>query len=83
MIALGVIAVAASIYLVYVLEILKFKHRRTRQLRARAVAHASLDPQRDIDRPPLSLSTGLWTLVPSGLSCSRRACCPCSAARVQ
>jgi UDP-GlcNAc:undecaprenyl-phosphate GlcNAc-1-phosphate transferase len=33
MIALGVVAVAASVYLVYVLEILKFKSFRARQLR--------------------------------------------------
>jgi UDP-GlcNAc:undecaprenyl-phosphate GlcNAc-1-phosphate transferase len=33
MVALGVIAIAASVYLVYVLEIFKLKHLRTRQLR--------------------------------------------------
>ncbi len=33
MIALGVLAIAASVYLVYVLEILKFKNRTTRELR--------------------------------------------------
>lgn len=34
MIGLGVLAAAASVYLVYVLEILKFKSRRSRELRA-------------------------------------------------
>jgi UDP-GlcNAc:undecaprenyl-phosphate/decaprenyl-phosphate GlcNAc-1-phosphate transferase len=33
MVAIGLIAVAASIYLIYVLEILKFKNRRARELR--------------------------------------------------
>ena len=33
MVALGVIALAASVYLVYVLEILKFKNRRAEQLK--------------------------------------------------
>ena len=33
MVAIGLIALAASIYLIYVLEILKFKSRRTRELR--------------------------------------------------
>ena len=33
MVAIALIAVAASIYLIYVLEILKFKNRRTRELR--------------------------------------------------
>ena len=33
MVAIGSIALAASIYLIYVLEILKFKSRRTRELR--------------------------------------------------
>ena len=33
MVAIGLIAVAASIYLIYVLEILKFKNRRVRELR--------------------------------------------------
>jgi UDP-GlcNAc:undecaprenyl-phosphate/decaprenyl-phosphate GlcNAc-1-phosphate transferase len=33
MVAIGLIAVAASIYLIYVLEILKFKNRRTREIR--------------------------------------------------
>ena len=34
-IALGVLAIAASVYLVYVLEILKFTRRRTEEMRAR------------------------------------------------
>jgi UDP-GlcNAc:undecaprenyl-phosphate GlcNAc-1-phosphate transferase len=34
--AIVLVAIAASVYLVYLLEILKFKHRRTRQLRAQA-----------------------------------------------
>jgi UDP-GlcNAc:undecaprenyl-phosphate GlcNAc-1-phosphate transferase len=33
MIALGLLALAASVYLVYVLEILKFKHRRTDEIK--------------------------------------------------
>ena len=33
MVAIGLIALAASVYLIYVLEILKFKSRRTRELR--------------------------------------------------
>ena len=33
MVAIGLIAVAASVYLIYVLEILKFKNRRARELR--------------------------------------------------
>ena len=33
MIALGVLAIAASIYLVYVLEILKFRHFRAREIK--------------------------------------------------
>jgi UDP-GlcNAc:undecaprenyl-phosphate GlcNAc-1-phosphate transferase len=33
MAAIGVIALAASVYLIYLLEILKFKNRRTRELR--------------------------------------------------
>ncbi len=35
MIAIGVVALAASVYLVYVLEILKFRHRRARELKRR------------------------------------------------
>jgi UDP-GlcNAc:undecaprenyl-phosphate GlcNAc-1-phosphate transferase len=34
MVVLGVVALAASVYLVYVLEILKFKGLRARDLRA-------------------------------------------------
>ena len=35
LVALGLVALAASVYLVYVLEILKFRHRRAGQLRTR------------------------------------------------
>jgi UDP-GlcNAc:undecaprenyl-phosphate/decaprenyl-phosphate GlcNAc-1-phosphate transferase len=33
MVAIGLVAIAASVYLIYVLEILKFKNRRARELR--------------------------------------------------
>ncbi len=39
MIAIGLIALAASVYLVYVLEILKFKHHRARVLRRHRAGH--------------------------------------------
>ena len=49
-VAFGVIAIAASVYLVYVLEILKFRRFRERQLRREAVTHGEAPPsQREID----------------------------------
>jgi UDP-GlcNAc:undecaprenyl-phosphate/decaprenyl-phosphate GlcNAc-1-phosphate transferase len=62
MIAIGVVAVAASIYLVYVLEILKFKSFRTRELR-------QADPdtsEHEIDeRVRRELETGEFERVPT------------------
>src|SRR5918996_2316336 len=43
-VAFGLVAVAASFYLVYVLEILKFRRFRERQLRRDAVAHGEPPP---------------------------------------
>ena len=39
MVAIGLIALAASVYLIYVLEILKFKNRRVRELRTADPGH--------------------------------------------
>src|SRR5918996_2102528 len=43
-VAFGLVAIAASFYLVYVLEILKFRRFRERQLRRDAVAHGEPPP---------------------------------------
>ncbi len=43
-IGFGLVAVAASVYLVYVLEILKFRRFRTRQLRREAIRHGEAPP---------------------------------------
>ncbi|HEV2075620.1 MAG TPA: MraY family glycosyltransferase [Thermoleophilaceae bacterium] len=47
MVGFGLVAVAASVYLVYVLEILKFRRFRSRQLRREAVAHGEAPPPED------------------------------------
>jgi UDP-GlcNAc:undecaprenyl-phosphate GlcNAc-1-phosphate transferase len=46
-VAFGLVAVAASVYLVYVLEILKFRRFRARQLRREAVASGEAPPPED------------------------------------
>ena len=46
-VAFGVMAVAASLYLVYVLEILKFRRFRERQLRRAALAHNGAAPAQE------------------------------------
>jgi UDP-GlcNAc:undecaprenyl-phosphate GlcNAc-1-phosphate transferase len=60
MVVLGLLALAASVYLVYVLEIFKFRRLRERQLRA-------LDPQtseHEIDtRVERDLETGEFQAV--------------------
>ncbi len=43
----GLVALAASVYLVYVLEIFKFRRFRARQLRREAVAHGEAPPPED------------------------------------
>jgi UDP-GlcNAc:undecaprenyl-phosphate GlcNAc-1-phosphate transferase len=43
----GLVALAASVYLVYVLEIFKFRRFRARQLRREAVAHGDAPPAED------------------------------------
>jgi UDP-GlcNAc:undecaprenyl-phosphate/decaprenyl-phosphate GlcNAc-1-phosphate transferase len=50
MIGLGVAALAASIYLVYVLEILKFKRVRTRELRAADPATSDVEVDSRVER---------------------------------
>jgi UDP-GlcNAc:undecaprenyl-phosphate GlcNAc-1-phosphate transferase len=47
LIGFGVVAVAASLYLVFVLEIFKFRRFRERQLRREAVAHGEPPPPSD------------------------------------
>jgi len=48
LVALGVLALAASVYLVYVLEILKFTHRRSIQLRRTAPQTTEQELQRRV-----------------------------------
>lgn len=65
-VAFGVIAVAASFYLVYVLEILKFRRFRERQLRRDAVAHGDVPPtQEELDEEiEREVETGEFEAVP-------------------
>ena len=62
----GLVAVAASVYLVYVLEIFKFRRLRERQLRREAAAHGDPTPSQDeldaeIER---EVETGEFEAVP-------------------
>jgi UDP-GlcNAc:undecaprenyl-phosphate/decaprenyl-phosphate GlcNAc-1-phosphate transferase len=50
MVAIGLIALAASIYLIYVLEILKFKNRRTQELRSSEPASSEHEIDRRVQR---------------------------------
>jgi UDP-GlcNAc:undecaprenyl-phosphate GlcNAc-1-phosphate transferase len=60
MAGLGLLALAASIYLVYVLEILKFRRLRERQLRQREPATPTWEIEREVER---EVETGEWEAV--------------------
>jgi UDP-GlcNAc:undecaprenyl-phosphate GlcNAc-1-phosphate transferase len=57
---LGLLALAASIYLVYVLEILKFRRLRERQLRQREPAAPTWEIEQEVER---EVETGEWEAV--------------------
>ena len=59
-IAFGLVAVAASVYLVYVLEILKFRRFRARQLRRQAIRHGEPAP------PPAAVDAEVEREVETG-----------------
>ncbi len=59
---IGLIAVAASVYLVYVLEILKFKHWRARELRRRDPDTSEFEVQQAVER---DIETGEFEQVRS------------------
>lgn len=67
-VAFGLLAVAASVYLVYVLEILKFRRFRERQLRRDALAQGQTPPtQQEIDEEiEREVETGEFEAVPRG-----------------
>ena len=50
MVAIGLIALAASVYLIYVLEILKFKNRRVRELRTADPATSEHEIEEQVQR---------------------------------
>ncbi|MDX6670081.1 MAG: UDP-GlcNAc:undecaprenyl-phosphate/decaprenyl-phosphate GlcNAc-phosphate transferase [Solirubrobacteraceae bacterium] len=60
MVALGLLALAASVYLVYVLEIFKFKRSRAQQLRARDPATTEHEIESVVER---ELETGEFAAV--------------------
>jgi UDP-GlcNAc:undecaprenyl-phosphate/decaprenyl-phosphate GlcNAc-1-phosphate transferase len=60
MAAIGLIALAASVYLIYLLEILKFKNRRTRELRT---AHPTTSEHEIDERVQREVETGEFERV--------------------
>ena len=60
-VALGLLAIAASVYLVYVLEILKFTRRRAAELRAEDPATSEHEIAAAVER---ELGTGEFEAVP-------------------
>ncbi|HEY2637616.1 MAG TPA: MraY family glycosyltransferase [Solirubrobacteraceae bacterium] len=60
MAALGLVALAASVYLVYVLEILKFRRLRERQLRGREPEADEIEIERRVAH---EVETGEWEAV--------------------
>jgi UDP-GlcNAc:undecaprenyl-phosphate GlcNAc-1-phosphate transferase len=59
---IGLIAVAASVYLVYVLEILKFKHWRARELRRQDPDTSEFEVEQAVER---DIETGEFERVSS------------------
>ena len=67
MVCFGIVALAASVYLVYVLEILKFRRFRERQLRRQAALDGGPQTQEEIEAEIVrDVETGEFEAVQSG-----------------